>query len=130
MADYGTDLAALDDLPDLDALVSGDLNVAHALCRRLLTAPGALAEIGETEPYESINLRDYIGARLNAQEERDIARAADAAIKQDPRVESATVAIDFTGRKITATVQGSGTEGPFDLVLSVDGVNVTLLRNS
>lgn len=120
--DYGTDVRAADDLPDPEALASGETNVAHAITRRLLQDPSANEDVGDEEPYACLDLRDYLGKRVLPTERRDLEAACERCIAEDPRVETVSVSISFSGGVLTAAVSGTGTEGPFDLVLSVDAV--------
>ena len=120
--DYGVDVRAADDLPDPELLASGETNVAHALARRLLQDPSANEDVGEEEPYACLDLRDYLGKRITTQEQRDLEAACERCCSEDPRVETVTVSISFADRILTAEVSGTGTEGPFDLVISVDAV--------
>lgn len=125
--DYGTDVRALDDLPDPDALVSGDLNVAYALGRRLLQPTGVLLEIGDEEPYDSLDLREYLGKRLSPQEVRDLEAACERVLAQEERVETVSASVTFVAGAIAVSVSGEGSEGPFDLVLTVDNVTAAKL---
>lgn len=126
--DYGTDVQALDDLPDPEVLVSGDVNVGYALGRRLLTPPGAMDEIGEEE-YDSIDLRGNLGARMSTQDVADLRSDASRALSADERVDDVSVDIDHVTGGLELAVTATGDAGPFRLVVSVDGVSATLLRD-
>lgn len=129
--DYGTDVQALDDLPDPEVLCSGDLNVAYALARRWLTPTGALEEIGDPEPYDSIDVREWLGNRFSLTDRSvidDLQTQAQQVLLGDPRVESATVVATYAQGTLTLTARGLGADGPFTLVLSVNGVTASLLR--
>lgn len=129
--DYGTDLAAVDDLPDPDAYATGAQDVAYALARRLLTGDGALAEIGETVPYTSIDVREYLGARgMDAATVDRLQSDATKALREDPRVATVGVVANFGAGVLTVSVSGTGTAGPFSFVLTVDGVTTTFLRGT
>lgn len=128
--DYGTDVAAVTDLPDPEQLASGEANVVRALARRLLTPTGTLEAIGDTEPYDSIDLRDYLGGRLGATELAELQQAAVQVLEQDPRVLSADVEAAYSAGRLEVTVNGEGTEGPFSFVLAVDDVTAAILRGS
>jgi hypothetical protein len=130
MTDYGTDIAALDDLQDPEVLVSGDFAVAYALARRWLTPYGALAEIGETVDYDSIDVRDWLGQRVDQASLEDLEKQAGQVLLQDPRVLSVDVTVQYSNATIILTGNVIGTNGPFRMVLSVDGVSASLLRVS
>lgn len=125
--DYGTDAAAFDTLPDPDVLVSGETNVAYALARRLITPDGALEEVGETEPYASLDVRECLGERMTAQDVQDLQRRITRCLTQDPRVLSIDVLVSFNAGVLNILVAGAGTEGPFRLVLVVSALSVKIL---
>lgn len=127
--DYGTDIQAIADLPDPELLCSGETNRACAIARRLLTPYGALEEIGEEAEYRSIDLRDCLGRRYTADELRALEAEVEAVIADDPTVVSARVTLSFGANTLTVAVAAEGAEGPFDLVLSIDDVNATVLRS-
>src|SRR4051812_26109170 len=92
--DYGIDLLALDDVTDPEALVSGNLNVAYALARRWCTSTGALDAIGDPGPYDSIDVREWFGARFSLLDRTvldDLQTQAQQVLMGDPRVQTATV---------------------------------------
>ncbi len=124
---YGTDVQALDDLPDPEVLASGDLNVVYALARRLAQDPDALEEIGDTNEYDSINLNDWLGGDFDLTDRSvldDIQQQATQVLLKDPRVLSVTVQAAYATGTLTVVVKGQGSEGPFSFVLAVsaDGV--------
>jgi hypothetical protein len=129
MADlYGVDVAALDDLPDPEQLVSEEENVAYALGRRLITPEGALEELGDPEPYDSLDLNEYFAKRTDAQERATLAARATRVLSSDPRVRTVSVETSFANDTLSLTARGEGREGPFAFVLSTDGVTVELLE--
>ncbi len=129
--DYGTDLLALDDEQDPEVLVSGELNVAYALARRLLTPAGVMLEIGDTAPYDSLDIRDWLGKRFQLADRSvidDLQMQARAVLSQDVRVRSVTCFVSYNHGTLSVSVQGQGTDGPFSFVLAVDGVTAQFLR--
>lgn len=128
MVNYGTDIAAVDDLPDPEVLCSGEDNVVRALARRLLQPPGVMEEIGEPDPYDSIDLRDWQGRRLSDSDLRDLEAQATQVLAQDERVLSVEVSAAFAGRVLSLEANGNGTEGPFAFILSVDDVSAKILQ--
>lgn len=125
--DYGTDIKALDDLPDPEELVSGELNVAYAQGRRLLTASDAFEEIGE-EDYPSLDLRDYLGARMSLQDQRDLKASAAQVLSVDERVNSTTLSMSIGANNLTLSSTSDGDNGPFDFVMSIGSVNTLALK--
>lgn len=130
MADTGIDLLALDDLPNPEELAGGDLGVAVALAHRIMTPPGAMEEIGDPTPYDSIDVRDWLAKRLTAAELRDLETQAEQVVQQDERVQTVTAKATFADRMLSVAVSGTGTDGPFSFVVAVNGVTATLLRGS
>lgn len=131
--DYGVDVLALDDLSDPETLVPQDLNVAYAMARRLLTPAGAMEDIGDTAAYDSIDIRDWLGARFRLSERTaidDLQQQATQVMKQDERVDSVSVLASYNQGRLSVGVKGVGKNGPFSFVLSVDGVTATLLRGT
>jgi hypothetical protein len=127
MADYGIDLLALDDLPDPEVLGAGELNVAHALARRLLQPANALAEIGETDPFDSLDVRDWLGRRIDRRDIEDLETQAAQVLEQDERVDQVDVSATFAGGQLRIEASGAGKDGPFELVLLVGELSATLL---
>lgn len=128
---YGTDVQALFDLPDPEVLCSGDLNVAYAIARRLCNDADAMEEIGDTNEYDAINLNDWLGADIDLTDFTTIdslQQQATQVVLKDPRVLSARVKASFSAGRISVSVTGAGSDGPFSFVLSVDGVSAPTLQ--
>jgi hypothetical protein len=127
MADYGVDVKALSDLPDPEEIATGDENVAHALGRLLLQPDTALDEIGDNEDCDSVDLRDYLGESMSAEDVRQLEARIVKILSRDPRVETVEVSVTLTAGELSVEVDGNGTEGPFSLVLTVDEVSASIL---
>jgi hypothetical protein len=125
---YGSDVQALDDLPDPEVQVAGDLNVAYAIGRRWLSGEGVMQEIGDPEPYDCIDIRDWIGGNGTAQTLADLETQATQVAEQDPRVLSIDVTASYQTGRLSLTGEGQGTGGPFRLVVSVDGLTAAFLE--
>lgn len=131
--DYGTDLLALDDLPDPEQIADQDLNVAYALARRLCQPADALAETGDTAPYDCFDIREYFGQRFSLTDRTildGIQQRARSVLGRDLRVASVSVTTTFTAGRLALSVQGLGANGPFAFVLQTNGVTAQLLRGS
>lgn len=130
---YGVDVYCVDDELDPGTIATGELNVACAMARRLLTQPEALTEIGDTIPYDCIDVRDWLGRRgsFGANDRSDLDDLQVQAIqvlRQDPRVASVQVQATYAQGLLTVSAQGQGSDGPFSFVLSVSAVTAPLLR--
>lgn len=129
--DYGSDVLALDDLTDPEQIVSGDLAAAYELARRLVTPDGAYAEIGDTAPYDSLDLREYMGARINLYNRAEIDRLqakCRQVLERDPYVQRVAVVATFAAGTLSVSVQGEGAEGPFAFVVGVNSVSVSFFK--
>src|SRR6185295_14265470 len=92
--DYGSGLLMLDDMPDPEVMGSGELLVAYDIARRWLEPAGTHALIGNNAPYDSFDIREYLGARFGLNDRSvldEIQQNCIATASQDPRVESLTV---------------------------------------
>lgn len=126
--DYGVDVDGVTDLPDPEALVSGEENLAHALARRLLQPPDAMEEIGDTgEPYDCLDLREELGARQQPGSEATLRARVLQVLAQDERVLQVDATVEFTPAGLTVSFEGEGTTGPFSGVLAIDAVTATFL---
>jgi hypothetical protein len=128
--DTGVDVAALDDLPDPEVLVSGALNRAYALARRLLNPTGCLEEIGDFEAYDSIDVREWLGDRPNATTLRSRETQAAQVLGADPTVTSVDVTVTYLAGAVRIAVEAEGQDGPTAFVLTVDKVTASLLMGS
>lgn len=125
--DYGADLPALSDLPSSDALVSGELAAAYAICRRWLTPAGGLSDAGIDADYDSFDVREYMGGRVTSAVIDEITRAAERVAAADMRVDAVSVVVTFASGALSLAATATGDEGPFQFVLSVDDVSASLI---
>src|SRR4051812_48922007 len=127
---YGTDLAAVDDLPDPEATVSEGDNAAYACARRLMTPDGALAEIGETEQYTSLDVHDWLGGSYDLTDRTvldDLASQATAALQEEPFAAGAgiVVTVSFAAGVLTLVALVQGVTELFKLVVASGAAVVT-----
>lgn len=125
----GTGPLALLDLPDPCLMGTGDAVAAYGLALRLLTPPGVLEALGDPAPYDSLDLRAYVGSRLSPQALRDLESACNQVLGQDERADSVSCSLSLSGGVLAATVQAEGAAGPFGFVLSVDDASSTTFRS-
>lgn len=128
--DYGSDVRALDDLPDPEEIATADENVAYAQARRVIQDPSAFDEIGETEEYVCVDIRDALGSRMDETEKATLIEACNQALNDDERIDSADVDAQFTTDGLQVSASHEGAAGPFDLVVAAgpDGVTASLLK--
>ena len=105
--------------------ITGPLAVAHAVARRLTTPRGSLP----WAPNVGDDLRTWMNEAMDRSALLGMANAARAEAESDERVESADVVVAFTASTSTATVtiDGQTGEGPFQLVLAVTAVSISVL---
>lgn len=122
------DILAIDDLPDPEQLGTGEDNVVRALARRLLQPEDANAEIGDDEPIETLDLREYLGGSPSPEEILDLEQRIERCIADDERVaEVETVEVNYGETTLSVSVSALGAEGPFSFVLTVDALTASLL---
>lgn len=130
VTDFGTDVSVGDDLTRVWNLASGMDNLALAVYRRITTPEGALDEIdGDDEPYECIDIRAYVNARLSEVKLAQLRGRLAAVIENEERITSVTpeVAFDFASDTLTIKIDGETDDGPFELVFAASGATVDLL---
>jgi hypothetical protein len=128
--DYGSDIKALDDLPDPEEIATGEENLAYAQARRVIQDPGAFDEIGETEEYVCVDIRSALGGRLDETERATLEESCSQALNDDERIESAAADVAFTTDGLQLSSSHEGANGPFGLVVAAgtDGVTASLLK--
>jgi len=124
--DYGTDVMALDDLPDPEVLVSGELNVAYAMVRGIIEPSTAHLEIGDPEPPRTVNIKDYLAKRMNQADVQTAEVQVERSAIDDDRVKSASSTVTQTGEKLTVTIAAQGQNGPFTAVATIDHAGAVL----
>lgn len=127
---YGSDIAALLDLPDPEVIVSEQTAAAYACARRWLTPDGALADIGETTHYDSIDVTEYMGASVNLNDRQvldDLVSQATQVLMAEPYAQGGVrVTATFLGGALTLSAYiGDATNPAFALVLQNGANGVT-----
>lgn len=126
---YGSDIAALTDLPDPEIIVLEDDCAAFACARRWLTADGALQEIGETEQYDSIDVTEWLGGNIDLNDPsviNDLEAQATQVLYDEPYAQGGVqVTASYNGGKLTLTGIVKGAPGPFSLVIANGAAGVT-----
>lgn len=127
--DYGIDLSAVGDLPAGDEFVTGEECAAQQVIRRTLTPDGGLADIGETESYTSVDVRESFGRRMSAAEIRNLELTAAAGVNEEPFVDFARVTVTVAGGRLSTAIYAEGDEGPFSTVVHVDEAGAVLVSD-
>jgi hypothetical protein len=126
---YGTDIAGLLDLPDPEVTVSEDAAGAYACARRWLTPDGCLTDIGETEPYDSIDVTEWMGASIDLNSPsvlNDLVTQATQVLYAEPYAKGGVqVTATYLGGVLTLTGNVQGAPGPFSLVVANGAAGVT-----
>lgn len=113
--DYGTDLSCVMDLDPMMSVVSGPVMMAQVCIRRLVVRKGSLL----SDPLYGIDVRDLLGARFVSVEQLQGLIINE--LLRDERIESVEVVPTYNvkTKAFSAKIQGTGSAGPFSLVLSV-----------
>jgi phage baseplate assembly protein W len=123
--DYGRDLWCVEDLNPAMVEVTGNLNLAQACARRLITPRGTLID----DPNYGTDVRDWINDDVTQQQIATLQSAIVRELLKDERVLDVQVTVRFlTAGTLDIVIVLTGGNGPFQLVLSVDAVTVTLLQ--
>lgn len=128
MADYGTDVNAVLDRPDPETLATGTRNLANRLARRLLTTNGALTDIGDEAQYDTLNLRDWLAARPSGSDIGNLNTSMQQILAQDEEVDTVTASATWAAGVLSVTVNGVGSAGPFEFLLTIGDVSSAVLR--
>lgn len=123
--DYGTDVSTFPDLDPSFTLISGPRVVIEAIARRLVTPRGTMPG----RPNDGIDVRQWLNDSVDAGTLARMHGAIESEIAKDERVQRAAVslAFDAASRTLRITINVRLDDGPFDLVLSVDRVTLSLL---
>jgi hypothetical protein len=124
--DLGTCWSCITDVTTPATLSSGNRCVAEAIARRWGTPRGGLID----DPNYGYDLTDAIGDDLNKSDLAKMAHFAAAEAEKDERVDSADVTIQLIGAVLIVSGTITTARGPFQLVVSVSNVTVTLLSVS
>lgn len=124
---YGQDLSCVFDLDPTCAEVSGNVLLAQALVRRLITERGQL--IGD--PEYGTDITQYLNDDVGPSDISAMAAAIRAELKKDQRVATVTVQI-ITPPLLTGTytiiIGITGAAGPFSMTLAANDTTVDLLK--
>lgn len=126
--DFGLDLACLGEL-DTTRTVTGLTLLLQAIANRLSTPRGSLLD---DEDY-GYDLREFVSNEIDLTNDRTLIEIQSGARSQalkDDRVEACAVTVTFepTARRLTVSLRGTSSEGPFDLTLGVSALTVEILQ--
>jgi len=126
MTDYGRDISCAGELKT-GVYATGVRLVAEAAYRRLITRKGQLPG----SPDYGFDIAGYVGATSSASELAALPGLVRQEILKDGRLRSADITTSTTtaNNEMTLTIEITGytDAGPFELVLEVDDVTVTLV---
>jgi hypothetical protein len=129
----GTDIAtpvSEEGILDLDpafGLVTGRLQLAQAIGRRITRRRGELGWIGD-DPDDGMDVRDYLGSDADATSAFRIEAQVQAEVMRDERVLAAEVKAAIADGILTLSLRLADADGPFRLVLAVSAVTIDLLK--
>jgi hypothetical protein len=105
-------------------MVTGFRVVAEAIARRWQTPRGGLID----DPNYGMDLTDYVGDDMDKQALASLARQAGAEAEKDERVLRCATTITMVGNVMMVHGKVDTAKGPFELVVSVSEVTITLLQ--
>jgi phage baseplate assembly protein W len=125
MTDFGTDISTYPDLDPSFGVISGQRVLAEAIARRLSTPAGTLT----FSPDFGKDIRDSLNESFTQAKLSALQRAIRAEVEKDERVLSASVVVayDAPSSTIHATIALESAAGPFNLVLAISAVSITVL---
>ena len=130
MPDYGLDLSCSTDLSPTLSTSSGSTLMGEVCVRRLYCRQGGLL----SDPNAlTLDARDFISQGISGQQDLTTIEAkCAAALLDDERIQSVVVraTFDYQTRILALSVEGTGSSGPFSLVLAVSSLTVELLAGS
>lgn len=126
MTDYGTDLWCVQDLDLGGTEVDGNLVLAQACARRLITPRGGLLD----DLNYGYDLTRFLGDDLGTPQLAIMRSGIQAELLKDERVLSANVVAAFSTASgiLTVAVGIVGAAGPFQFVLTVSSLAAPLLQ--
>ncbi len=121
MANYGTDLAGYLDLTPTMAETSGNRLLAEACARRLITPRGGLID----DPNYGYDVTELINDDLGPRDLAILSSGIQQELLKDERVIAVEALVTLgAGGNLVITVNLTGANGPFLLVLGVSSVLV------
>lgn len=130
MTYYGSATQCVDDLPLISTqTTSPALIIGQRIARRLTTPRGALALIGD-DPNFGFDVRQYINAKLTAQQRATAESDVTNEILKDEQVLSADVSMVIADNgNVSLEIKFTAAAGPFSLTLNVSQVTAALVFN-
>lgn len=121
--DFGSCWSCVTDLTMPATQATGFRVVAEAIARRWQTPRGGLID----DPNYGFDVSDFINADMSKTDIARLAQLAGSEAEKDERVLSCKVTVTLTGGVLIVTGAVETALGPFQLVVSVSQVTVTLL---
>lgn len=122
---FGVDIACVTDIGKTSVLVGGFINLGYALARRLMTPRGGLFY----DPDYGTDVREFLNETIDDPQLKAIDAAIKGELEKDPRVLRAKGATTFNYQTMTliSAIEIETAEGPFDLVLGISSLTVSIL---
>jgi hypothetical protein len=126
MSNFGQCWSCVTDLVMPATMATGFRVVAEAIARRWQTARGGLID----DPNYGTPLTDAVNDDMATADLSRLAKSAAAEAEKDERVLSCDVTITLIAQVLMVVGKVTTAQGPFQLVVSVSQVSVTLLQAS
>ncbi len=127
--DLGTDISCYPDLSANDVLVSGLVALAQRIARRLTNPRGAWF----WAPNECTDVRAYLNEALTSDAQASIKAAVEREALREETVATANADVTVNpltaqGQSVTIHLTGTTSAGPFQFVLAVTAVTLSILK--
>lgn len=125
MADLGATISCLGDLDPMFRMVSGRKALAQEIANRLISPRGSYLP----DPSYGFDVRAFLNESVSPREVFAIESGIEAEALKDERIEDAdaTVTFDEAAGSVRIDLRLTDAEGPFDLVIAIDAVNLEIL---
>lgn len=122
--DYGIDFDCMNDLTDTFKITSGRDNLIKACYRRLITPRGRLIN----DPNYGFYLQDYLNDDIDNRTIALIGSFVDNEMLKDERILKSITKCSFFSGILNVIISLYDSDGPFNLVLAVTSINITVLQ--
>jgi hypothetical protein len=122
----GQDFSFLTVLDPRFSLIGGNANLGQALAHRLETPRGGLFY----DKNYGTDVRGRLNKGMSAQDVQQLCADASAECLKDERVLSVSASCQLVNGTLALVLNGASAAGPFNFVLGVSGVSVTLLAQN
>jgi hypothetical protein len=127
--DFGTDIGSYPDYDPLGTLVSGNVGLCQRIARRLTNVRGAWS----WSPNDCTDLRSLLNEALTPDRKNDFKILIERETLREEGVLSANADVTVSplssqGQTVTIHLTGTTNTGPFNFVLAITAVTLSILK--